>query len=105
MARLEEFRRNIDKYKPSDFSLPISVARVVDPDINNHGIYALLELGRISEFILKAKYALAPITTLTAKLRKQIDLDLATAKSMVGDERDNLAYLQPTPRILELIRE
>ena len=73
IARLEEFRRNLNKYKPSDFSVPISVARVVDPDINNHGIYALLELGRMSEFILKAKYALAPITTLSAKLKKQID--------------------------------
>lgn len=69
-ARLEEFKRNLDKYKPSDFALPISVARVIDPDINNHGIYALLELGRISEFILKARYALAPITALSAKLRK-----------------------------------
>lgn len=47
-ARLEEFKKNLDKYKPSDFTLPISVAKVIDPDINNHGIYALLELGRIS---------------------------------------------------------
>lgn len=73
IARLEEFKKNLDKYKPSNFSFPISVARVVDPDINNHGIYALLELGKMSEIILKAKYALTPITALTAKLRKQID--------------------------------
>lgn len=42
MARLEEFRRNVDMYKPSNFHFPVKVARVVDPDINNHGIYALV---------------------------------------------------------------
>lgn len=47
--------------------------RVVDPNINNHGIYALLELGKMSAFILKARYFIVPISCLQFAAKKLID--------------------------------
>lgn len=51
------------------------IERVVDPDINSHGIYALLELGKISRFIHNARFALTPITSLDRAPKKIIDED------------------------------
>ena len=80
--------------------------RIVDPDINNHGIYALLELGKISQLVYNARFALTPITNLARASKKHINEDYAEAKRRVGeDEKDNMAYIQPTPSTLDLIRD
>jgi hypothetical protein len=53
------------------------IERVVDPDINDHGIYALLELGRMSRFIHNARFAVTPITSLARAPKKTINEDYA----------------------------
>jgi hypothetical protein len=72
--RFEEFKKNLTKYKVSD--IPIVISRIVDPDINHHGIYALLELGRLSQIVYNARFALTPITNLSRASKRLIDEDL-----------------------------
>ncbi len=98
---MEQFKKNLSKYKVSDF--PVVVSRIVDPDINNHGLYALIELGKISQLIHHSKFALTPISTLATACKRHIEEDLKQAKKLVGAEKDNIVYLQPTLRLLELI--
>lgn len=103
MIRREEFKKNLSKYKVSE--IPIVILRIVDPDINNHGIYALLELGKLSQMVYNARFALIPITNLSRASKRLIDEDLAEAKRQVGNnEKDNLVYMQPTATILDLIK-
>jgi hypothetical protein len=83
MMRKEEFKKNLSKYKVGE--LPVVILRVVDPDINNHGIYALLELGRLSQMIHNARYALTSITNISRASKKLIDEDLAEARRQVGE--------------------
>lgn len=104
MLRREEFKKNLSKYKVGD--IPIIIMRIVDPDINNHGIYALLELGKLSQEVYNARFALTPITNLSRASKRLIDEDLLEAKRQVGDfEKNNLVYMQPTSTTLDLIKE
>ena len=83
----------------------ITIKRVVDPDINNHHIYALLELSNLSQVYLKAKYTLTPITNLQFANKRHIDEDIARAKELAGEEANNLAYSRANLTIMELIRK
>lgn len=99
MVRL---RREMAQYKVQ--SLPVEFKRVVDPDINGHGIYALLELTRSCHVVLGARYALTPITNLELANKRLIEQDLASAKAQVGEEADNLAYVQLSASLLRRVQ-
>lgn len=80
---------------------------MIDPNINNHGIYALVELGKFSQYYLNARYALSPIISLSRANKRWIEQDVSAAKAIVGAivaaEKDNLVYLQPTNETLCLV--
>lgn len=54
------FNENKKRYRvPNEF--PLTVKEVIDPDILDLGVYALVRLGRLSEFELGTQYAITPI--------------------------------------------
>lgn len=78
----------------------------MDPNINNHGIYALLELTKKSSFIFKARYFVTQISCIEFAPRKHIDEDLQTIRALVEEEeRDNIGSMAATEKILSIIRK
>ena len=49
---MQEVEKELDKYE----NAVIEVERVVDPNVNHHNIYALLELTKRSSDIFKARF-------------------------------------------------
>jgi hypothetical protein len=52
----------------------------VDADLNNHGIYALVRLAKITEEEMGTAYAVSPLTYGNMVSRKHIKEDLYRAK-------------------------
>ena len=53
--------------------MPLKIETVVDPDINGHGLYALLKLSKQSSIFYRATYFVTPISILSKAPRKIID--------------------------------
>lgn len=98
----KEIKQKLEKY----YSAPVDIERVVDPNINNHGIYALLELSKRSAFIFKAKYFVTQISDIKFAPKKFIDADLQAIKLLVEEEeRNNIGCMAATEQILNKIKE
>lgn len=51
---------------------PLIISEVIDPNLNGHGIYALLKLGKWSILDFGAKYAVTPISKSYLMKKKDI---------------------------------
>jgi hypothetical protein len=66
---VDNFKKNKDKYKISE-NFPLTISKIVDVDIDNKGLLALIELGRVSEFFYGTKYAVTPLNEIKFSDRK-----------------------------------
>jgi hypothetical protein len=57
-------------------TIPILIKRVVCPDVNDHGVYAVLELAKATRNCVKARYVVTPIRDLTSVTRSVMEADL-----------------------------
>lgn len=55
---------------------PLIISEVIDPNLNDHGIYALLRLGKWSILDFGARYAVTPISKSSFMKKKHILEDL-----------------------------
>ena len=74
--------READKVK----HIPIKILRVVDPDINNHGILALVEMTPICAKTFGARYFITRIGKEDKAWGKVIGKDRAAIREMVEEE-------------------
>lgn len=65
-------RKELDKYE----NAAIEVERVIDPNVNNHNIYALLELTKRSSDIFGAKFFVTFINQIERIPKRWVDDDL-----------------------------
>jgi hypothetical protein len=78
----------------------------MDPDILNLGIYALVRLGRLSEFQLGTRYAITPLCEIKYARKKHVLMVLKESKKLVPPEySENIALVALNSMLVELIEK
>jgi hypothetical protein len=78
----------------------------VDPDILGLGVYALVRLGRLSEFQFGTQYAITPLCIIKFARRKHILMALEQSKKLVPSEySENIALIALNSMLIELIEK
>jgi hypothetical protein len=86
--------------------LPITVQEVINPDILGLGVYALVKLGRLSEFQFGTQYAITPLCIIKFAKKKNVLQALAESKKLVPPEyADNIALIALNTMLIELIEK
>ena len=80
---------------------PLIIDEVIEPNLNNHGIYALVKLNRLTEIEMGAKYAVTPLSLSHRPKHKAIKEDLLRARELAGPESDNIAFLPIDSNIIK----
>ena len=81
------------------------IDKVIDPNLNNHGIYAFVKLSKLTEVEMGTKYALVPLEVRYRYSNKEVKKDVETAQSLVEEffkhNIGRLPYRSETLKIIE----
>lgn len=79
--------------------MPTTIKQVIYPNVNNHGIYALLELGLITQIELGTRYAIVPLMNLDLANKTHIEEDLKLARGFALKDESTLGLIHLNQQI------